>query len=128
MKRIASLAIIPLFVGCAAVQTVGGTSAMAPDETFSCYMGMLAEMGYRVEAIEGDSGLIRAVKEDGGQLFGEYANEATITIDADDDGSDVLVTMRRTRMTASAGRSSAGMTMTRDAQEDLSALSAACVS
>ena len=100
---------------------------MAPDETFSCYMGMLAEMGYRVEAIEGDSGLIRAVKEDGGQLFSEYANEATITIDADDDGSDVLVTMRRTRMTTS-GRSSAGMTMTRDAQEDLSALSAACVS
>ena len=101
---------------------------MAPDEAFSCYMGMLAEMGYRVEAIEGDSGLIRAVKEDGGQLFGEYANEATITIDADDDGSDVSVTMRRTRMTTSAGRSSAGMTMTRDAQEDLSALSAACVS
>ena len=97
-------------------------------EPHAFYLRDLLRLKAHVLGPHGDSGLIRAVKEDGGQLFSEYANEATITIDPADDGSDVSVTMRRTRMTASAGRSSAGMTMTRDAQEDLSALSAACVS
>ena len=87
-------------------------------------------MQYRVEDSERDSGFIRAVKEDGGLISGDYANEATVVVAPADTGggSTVSVTVRRVRGTTSGGRSSADeMTMTGAAQADLEYLSGACM-
>ena len=142
MIRLASLAIALLFVGCAVTQTTGGPRATAPDDTFSCYMRVLAEMEYRLENTDRGSGFILAVKEDG---TGDLVNEATVTIiPASGGGSDVSVTMRSIRASslsmpsvpnvirraspAAVEPATPGMTLTGEAEEDLDALSEACVS
>ena len=143
MIRFASLAIALLFVGCAVKQTTGGPRATAPDDTFSCYTRVLAEMEYRLENTDRGSGFILAVKEDG---TGDLVNEATVTIipASSGGGSDVSVTMRSIRASslsmpsvpnvirraspAGIEPATPGMTLTGDAEEDLDALSEACVS
>ena len=109
---------------------MGGSRTASPDDTFSCFMRTLAQVEYRVENTDRDSGFIMAVRENTGIFSGEYVNEATVMIipATEGQGSDVSVTMRRAQVTPAGGRSSAGVTMTGDSRDDLELLSGACIS
>ena len=127
---VGKLAIVLSFVGCAYKAQRTGVRAAAPDNTFSCYVQVLAEMEYRVEELDRSSGFIRAVKEDDadqralrGLGFGLEAN-VTIVPDSSTDGSDVTVRIRRIHIPTNNGFHP----MTDEGWQDLEALSEACVS
>ena len=139
LKRNLMLAIL-LLAGCTApMQTVRGARPTVPDQTFSCYLRLLAQMEYRVEDSDLDGGFILEVKETGNAMSEPYASEATISIApaSNGDGSEVSVTMRRTHVIPSEDRISAGMPalgpvpvflgpMNDEGQRDLDALTGAC--
>ncbi len=128
---VGKLAIVLSFVGCAYKAQRTGVRAAAPDNTFSCYVQVLAEMEYnRVEELDRSSGFIRAVKEDGadqralrGFGFGLEANVAIVP-DSSTDGSDVTVRIRRIHIPSNNGFHP----IPAEGWEDLEALSEACVS
>ncbi len=126
---VGKLAIVLSFVGCAYKAQRTGVRAAAPDNTFSCYVQVLAEMEYnRVEEFDRSSGFIRAVKEDADNWFTGlgFGLEAIVAIvpDSSTDGSDVTVTTRRIHIPTN---NTFGQ-MNTEGWQDLEALSEACVS
>ena len=128
---VGKLAIVLSFVGCAYKAQSTGVSAAAPDDTFSCYVRVLAQMEYNWgEELDRSSGFIRAVKREGadqrslrGLAFGLEANVAIVP-DSSTGGSDVTVRIRRIHLQTRNGFHP----MLDEGWEDLEALSEACVS
>jgi hypothetical protein len=142
---VGKLAIVLLFVGCGSGSGRTVARVAVPDDTFDCYLRVLAEMRYsRVDEADRNSGLIRAVKARDLPASRPplattvYAIEATIAIApaGSGDGSDVSVTVRDGSLSeagAFTARNTArfgGVAMTRSSTQraDLDTLSEACVS
>ncbi len=128
---VGKLAIVLSFVGCAYKAQRTGVRAAAPDNTFSCYVQVLAFMEYGVEELDRSSGFIRAVKRDDADQRGTYSGfayglEANVAIvpDSSTGGSDVTVRIRRIHLQTRNGIHP----MLDEGWEDLEALSEACVS
>ena len=135
---VGKLAIILLFVSCAPTNQRMVARTAPPDDMYSCYLQVLAEMEYDlVEEADRSSGVIRVLKVgDSGSYWPYEAHEATVAIapDSTGDSSNVSVTIRRFSLPPgllpglpSSDVRSRNLRMTEDGWRDLETLSEACV-
>ncbi len=135
---VGKLAIVLLLVGCASATQWMGVRAAAPEDTFSCYVQVLAEMEYdRVEEFDRSSGFIRAVKQDTFDprlprpAISYSGDQATIAIApaSTGGGSDVSVDIHRVWIsrTGDLGRLPTRRPLRSAIRQDLETLAEACV-
>jgi hypothetical protein len=113
---------------CTPVATNVVRSPAPVADTYTCVIRQLAEMTYTIKTAERDAGLIRAEKQDAGaRAFvagGAYFTEmqATILAPADGNGSELRVTVARTKETTGGARSGTGLVLTGGAKADATAV------